>query len=322
MMSKPDYMCKQTVFVFASDGDRISLSNDNLVVTGPDGKVKVQSSCYRISSLFVIGNMTVTTPLIRSASRFGFPIVLMTTTFRVYDVIGHRTEGNTELRRLQYSYDSLDIARRIVANKISNQAATLRRQTEHDRVAMSAAERMDALAQDAAGWDGDLKGLMGIEGTASRAYFKGNFNTVEWKGRRPRIKSDHVNSTLDIGYTMLFNMIDSMLNLYGFDTYVGVYHKEYYMRKSLTCDIMEPFRPLIDWTVRKAVNLGQCKPEHFNVVNGRYLLDIRHNKDYVSFLMKPLLESREEMFVYVQRYYRFFMGRRSCSECPEFRIWS
>ena len=320
MMSKPDYMCKQTVFVFASDGDRISLSNDNLVVTGPDGRTKLQSSCYRISSLFVIGNMTVTTPLIRSASKFGFPIVLMTTTFRVYDIIGHRTEGNTELRRLQYSYDSLDIAKRIVANKISNQAATLRRQTEHDRVAMSAAERMDALAEDAAGWDGDLRGLMGIEGTASKAYFKGNFNTVEWGGRKPRIKSDHVNSTLDIGYTMLFNMIDSMLNLYGFDTYVGVYHREYYMRKSLTCDIMEPFRPLIDWTVRKAVNLGQCKPEHFNVVNGRYLLDIRHNKDYVSFLMKPLLESREEMFVYIQRYYRFFMGRRSCSECPEFRI--
>lgn len=322
MISKPDYMCKQTVFVFASDGDRISLSNDNMVVTSPDGRVKVQSSCYRISSLFVIGNMTVTTPLIRSASKFGFPIVLMTTTFRVYDVIGHRTEGNTELRRLQYSYDSLDIARRIVANKISNQAATLRRQTERDQFAMSAADRMDELAEDAAEWDGDLKGLMGIEGTASRAYFKGNFNTVEWKGRKPRIKSDHVNSTLDIGYTMLFNMIDSMLNLYGFDTYVGVYHREYYMRKSLTCDIMEPFRPLIDWTVRKAVNLGQCKPEHFNVVNGRYLLDIRHNKDYVSFLMKPLLESREDVFVYVQRYYRFFMGRKSCSECPEFRIWS
>ena len=224
MMSKPDYMCKQTVFVFASDGDRISLSNDNLVVTGPDGKVKVQSSCYRISSLFVIGNMTVTTPLIRSASKFGFPIVLMTTTFRVYDVIGHRTEGNTELRRLQYSYDSLDIARRIVANKISNQAATLRRQTEHDRLAMSVAERMDILAEDAAEWDGDLKGLMGIEGIASRSYFEGNFNTAEWKGRKPRIKSDYVNSTLDIGYTMLFNMIDSMLNLYGFDTYVGVYH--------------------------------------------------------------------------------------------------
>lgn len=322
MISKPDYMCKQTVFVFASDGDRISLSNDNMVVTGPDGRVKVQSSCYRISSLFVIGNMTVTTPLIRSALKFGFPIVLMTTTFRVYDVIGHRTEGNTELRRLQYSYDSLDIARRIVANKISNQAATLRRQTERDQFAMSAADRMDELAEDAAEWDGDLKGLMGIEGTASRAYFKGNFNTVEWKGRKPRIKTDHVNSTLDIGYTMLFNMIDSMLNLYGFDTYVGVYHREYYMRKSLTCDIMEPFRPLIDWTVRKAVNLGQCKPEHFNVVNGRYLLDIRHNKDYVSFLMKPLLESREDVFVYVQRYYRFFMGRKSCSECPEFRIWS
>ena len=72
------------------------------------------------------------------------------------------------------------------------------------------------------------------------------FDNVQWNGRKPRIKSDYVNVVLDIGYTMLFNIVDAMLQVYGFDTYYGVFHKCFYMRKSLVCDIMEPIRPIID----------------------------------------------------------------------------
>lgn len=85
------------------------------------------------------------------------------------------------------------------------------------------------------------------------------FDNVQWNGRKPRIKSDYVNVVLDIGYTMLFNIVDAMLQVYGFDTYYGVFHKCFYMRKSLVCDIMEPIRLIIDYEVRKAINLGQCK---------------------------------------------------------------
>ena len=114
---------------------------------------------------------------------------------------------------------------------------------------------------------GDISGssLLGLEGSASRVYFPQIFNNVNWKGRKPRIKNDYINSTLDIGYTMLFNIVDSLLRLYGFDVYQGVYHKEFYMRKSLACDLMEPMRPLIDFKVRKAINLKQCKQEDFKV---------------------------------------------------------
>ena len=59
--------------------------------------------------------------------------------------------------------------------------------------------------------------------------------------------------TLDIGYTMLFNIVDAMLQIYGFDTYYGVFHRCFYMRKSLVCDIMEPMRPIIDYEIRKAI---------------------------------------------------------------------
>lgn len=51
------------------------------------------------------------------------------------------------------------------------------------------------------------------------------FDNVQWNGRKPRIKSDYVNVVLDIGYTMLFNIVDAMLQVYGFDTYYGVFHK-------------------------------------------------------------------------------------------------
>ena len=37
------------------------------------------------------------------------------------------------------------------------------------------------------------------------------FDNVQWNGRKPRIKSDYVNVVLDIGYTMLFNIVDAML---------------------------------------------------------------------------------------------------------------
>lgn len=105
----------------------------------------------------------------------------------------------------------------------------------------------------------DYLTVMGIEGNAAKVYFPRMFDNVNWNGRKPRIKNDYINVTLDIAYTMLFNIVDAMLQVYGFDTYYGVFHKCFYMRKSLVCDLMEPMRPIVDYAIRKAINLGQCK---------------------------------------------------------------
>lgn len=39
------------------------------------------------------------------------------------------------------------------------------------------------------------------------------------------MKCDPLNTLMDIGYTYLFNFADAHLRLYGFDTYMGVYHQ-------------------------------------------------------------------------------------------------
>ena len=320
MISVDAFEKKQILFVFTRDGDKISFGNDNIIVKNGDGEIRHQSTCYRIFALFIVGDITITSGIIQKSKKFGFPIFLMSASLKTYDVIGHRTEGNFILRKLQYDYDKIDLAKQIVSNKIRNQIDTLglQRWMNNDmRADISALERC---ADQLKGFGGDFRSLMGIEGTASRIYFRNNFNMDAWTGRKPRIKTDFINSTLDIGYTILFNLVDAMLGLYGFDAFKGIYHREFYMRKSLVCDMVEPFRPLIDWQVRKAVNLGQCKPEDFNISNGRYLLNISKNKDYLSFLMKPLLNAKEQIFIYFQKFYRAFMKNKQASDFPTFRI--
>ena len=243
----------------------------------------------------------------------------MSTTFRVYEIIGTRMEGNTLLRKRQYEYSENDIGRKIEQNKINNQKEALkniRSKTEEVKEGIKLLEEMVEKL------DAPLEYLevMGIEGDAARVYFPRVFNNVNWKGRKPRIKSDYINVTLDIGYTMLFNIVDSILQVYGFDTYYGVFHKCFYMRKSLVCDLMESMRPIVDYQVRKAINLGQCKEEDFDLYDMRWVLKYKKNPEYIQFLMKAILEYKEEIFVYIQQYYRYFMKRKSVEQLPEFNL--
>lgn len=267
----------------------------------------------------VVGNISITSGLIQRSKKFGFSICLMSTTFKVYEVLGARMEGNTLLRRHQYEYAETDIGRKIEQNKIRNQAQTLRNIRKKNDNIKEGISMLDEMAQ-ALDAPLDYLEIMGIEGNAARVYFPRIFDNVRWNGRKPRIKNDYINVTLDIGYTMLFNIIDAMLQVYGFDTYYGVFHKCFYMRKSLVCDIMEPMRPIIDYEVRKAINLGQCKVEDFEEYNQRWCLKYKSNPVYIQFLMNAILEYKDDIFLYVQRYYRYFMKMKSVEDIPFFLL--
>ena len=95
---------------------------------------------------------------------------------------------------------------------------------------------------------------------------------MDWIGRYPRTKIDKNNLLLDMGYTFLFHFLKALLLLYGFDIYEGFYHRRFYQRKSLVCDIEEPFRAIIDEAMRKSFNLGQIKDSDFGFANGQYFL--------------------------------------------------
>ncbi|MGI6722433.1 MAG: type V CRISPR-associated endonuclease Cas1 [Anaerovoracaceae bacterium] len=319
MLSLPEIKKKQIVFVFAYEGDKLSFSNDNIVVKDKEGKVKHQSTCYKLFMVVIAGDITITSGILKRAKNFGFTICLMNRNLKVYQMINSVGEGNTLLRKYQYSYDKLDLGKRITENKIYNQLSALkkmRKKSLFDKEAISYLNNYIEKVNSA----NSINEMMGYEGAAAKIYFERIFDNGDWKGRKPRIKCDYINTTLDIGYNILFNCMEALLHAFGFDTYYGVLHRCYYRRKSLVCDFVEPFRPLIDLEVRKGINLGQIKSEDFTLRGHRYVLDWKNSPKYVSLFAKAILAHKEDMFLYVQTYYRSFMKQLGSSEFPFYRM--
>ena len=320
MLERTEFNKKQLVFLFTLQGEKLAFKNDNLVVLDNEGKIKYQTTCYQIFMIFVVGDLSITTGLIRRARKFQFTICLFSASFKLYSVIGNRMEGNTLLHRKQYEYAGNEIAQFIVSNKIRNQRETLNKIRKKSKFCKEAIDTLDGYLKQLDENQMTMESLLGLEGSASRVYFPEVFSNVLWKGRKPRVKADYVNTILDIGYTLLFNFIDSLLQVFGFDVYCGVYHREFYMRKSLVCDIMEPLRPMIDWKIRTAINLEQFKKEDFQIVQNQYCLSFKSGTKYVSVLLEEILHHKNEIFIYVRDYYRNFMKGRDIGKYRFFQM--
>ena len=167
-------------------------------------------------------------------------------------------EANYLLRKRQFDYrtEDLTVAKAIVYNKVLNQKSALLKTRKKDELTINALELCEASLNTLLNTT-DYNQLMGLEGTIAKSFFSAYFQDQNWKGRHPRMKSDVINVTLDIGYTILFNFMECFVRMFGFDLYVGVYHRLWFKRKSLVCDLVEPFRCLIDHATLLAFNRKQ-----------------------------------------------------------------
>lgn len=312
MMSYPDFAYKQIiVHIAGGSGERLRFRADNIILEDHEGTVLVQHSCHRIFALFIIGEVSLTSVLIRQCASFGFPIVLLGRNMRPIANIHCGAEGNTVLRMKQYNITEercLQISQEIVRQKIANQAQllhSLRHLAEDDRSALASLAALNVNSAKS------TQELLGIEGTASRLFFSAYFRPMGWQRREPRCKLDIYNLLLDIGYTYLFQFIAALLSLYGFDLYCGIYHRFFYQRMSLVCDIVEPFRCIIDRRLRKAYNLGQINVKDFSQRNRQWSLDWKNQDHYVKLFFKDILEEKENLFRFCQYFYRWFVR-----DCP------
>lgn len=317
MLSFPDFKQKQIIFADFTNKRKLSLKNDNIIIKDENDKIILQQSCYRTFAIFIIGNTNITTPLLQKAKRFKFSISLLSYSFKPYFCFNSPLEGNVLLRKKQYNYDKLDIAKHIVKNKISNQILTLKKTRNKDTKTITAIDnlikytnKIDNLCT--------RQEILGIEGLSARIYFQSIFASINWKRRLPRAKIDKINTLLDIGYTKLFYLIEAFVNLYGFDIYKGIYHQEFYQRKSLICDLVEPFRVLIDYKILKAFNLGQIKDDDFIILQNKTLLNPQKAKIYSGLLLQELIENKNDIFMYIQQYYRAFMKNKDIEHYPIF----
>ena len=127
MMSTRDFECKQIAFVYTEKGEKISFKNDNLIITDSEGKIKHQSTCYRLFLLFICGDACLTSGILERSKKFGFNIVFMSSNLRIKTILPAKAEGNVLLRKRQYALEKTDIAAHVIANKIHNQTFLLKK---------------------------------------------------------------------------------------------------------------------------------------------------------------------------------------------------
>jgi CRISP-associated protein Cas1 len=320
MMTRPDFMAKQILFIESENTKKLKFKNSNLVLADSEGKILLQHSCHRIFMVFIYGEFSITSVLIKNAKKYAIPIVFLNYSLKPYFSIIPDNKGNFLLRKKQYNNSfELDIAKHIVRNKVRNQLQlmmSLRYKTATEKESIENIKRSLSNVSSSQ----NSQELLGVEGTASKIYFETFFKNLDFNGRRPRCKSDIFNLLLDIGYHYLFNFIEANLELYGFDTYCGFYHKFFFQRKSLVCDIIEPFRCIIDRRLRKSYGLKQINPDEFYVKNGQYYVKRDFNKKYSQIFLKEILSYKEDIFLYIQSYYRSFIKERDIEQFPVFLL--
>ena len=319
-MSRPDFITKQIIFIESDNSRKLKFKNSNLILVDENNKILLQHSCYKIFVVFVSGEFSITSILIKNAKKFAFPIVFLGFNLKSYFSVVPDNKGNFLLRKKQYSNkNDFQVSKFLVKNKIINQLYlmnSLRYKTLQEKKSIRKIKFLIGDVERAS----DNNELLGIEGNASKLFFNVYFKNLNFKGRRPREKQDIFNLLFDIGYSYLFNFIEANLELYGFDIYCGFYHKLFYQRKSLVCDIIEPFRCIIDRKIKKGFNLKQINVKDFRISNKQYFVKREFNKKYSKFFLKEILKYKEDIFLYVQKYYRAVMKNIEIKDYPIFLL--
>lgn len=116
------------------------------------------------------------------------------------------------------------------------------------------------------------------EGHAAKVYFNLLFGKKFIRG-----ENDNINSSLDYGYTIMLSTMNKEIVSKGYITQLGINHRSEFNQFNLACDLMEPFRPLVDKIVYENCNLELNKNQKYkliDVLNNK--IEIGHKEQYVG----------------------------------------
>lgn len=89
------------------------------------------------------------------------------------------------------------------------------------------------------------------EGNCARCYWRHYFPSIGWKSKRERTLKNPPNSMLNYGYAILLAMCHRAILIHGLSPLHGVGHAPHYRSQPLVYDLMEAYRPFIDWSMAK-----------------------------------------------------------------------
>ena len=172
---------------------------------------------------------------------------------------------------------------KIVARKIQNQIKALQ---NYNLVWDDVQNELDQM---------ELNDSTNREAAAARKYFINMFGKDFI-----RRNSGVINAALDYGYAILLSAFNREIAVNGYLSYLGIHHHSQENQFNLGSDLMEPFRPFVDYWVKAHENIDEFTPDiKFGLVE-LLSLEIKFNG------RKTLLSNA--ITVYVRDCLRFLSG--------------
>ncbi len=129
------------------------------------------------------------------------------------------------------------------------------------------------------------------EGIAAKVYFKSLFGS---DFSRDLVCPENI--FLDYGYSIILSSINRLIKIYGYYTEIGIHHIGESNSFNLSCDFMEPLRPLVDkYVINGYVNLDNYKEEYVRMLE----LKVKY-ANCVTFLDNALEEYVEDLISYLK----------------------
>lgn len=185
----------------------------------------------------------------------------------------HTAYDSTRKIRIQNGWDE-DIRgavwSAIVSEKIRNQSEFLR-ELEKEREAgllssyLGQVEKYDASNR---------------EGHAAKVYFNALFG-MEFT----RSADNPINAALNYGYGLILSAFNREIAATGYLTQIGLFHTNVFNPYNLSCDLMEPYRALVDRRVLKGA------PTVFGKEEKHALLGILHEEVWIAHTTQTVLNS-------------------------------
>lgn len=228
-----------------------------------------------VLSVSLHGRAAITTPTVQALLGEGVPVLWRSQSGYYLGQTIDLSRRTARVRRAQYNTVqgtplALDIARRLVAAKLQNMRALLRRRgVDASRIA-DAANRLAEAMRDARTAE-TLDVLRGIEGAGAAAYFacwpallKGEAANMEFPGRQRRPPVGPVNALLSYTYAVLTGHCAAAALAAGLDPTEGFLHATRAGRPALALDLLEPFRPSVaDSATLFVLNTGEITAADF-----------------------------------------------------------
>lgn len=144
---------------------------------GEKNKTLTKIPFQKLLALFVIGHLTVTTPLLEKCKKYNVALAVVKPNLRPVFYWADYAEANFLLRKKQYecSDNDITIAKHIVCNKIKNQLTALNKTRKKDDLTIFAVDTCKA-AIDSICDISDYNKLLGLEGLVSKTFFKAYYN--------------------------------------------------------------------------------------------------------------------------------------------------